>query len=107
MASATRQKFYQFVDVLLGLAMIRAVAAAFIFVWSGFMTTFITNTFHGNYSLGMWLGHFLAVSAVQLAFILNMFYVPAITSMLFGPAAGATARLSNLAETAALVAIAA
>lgn len=105
MASATRQKFFQFVDVLLSLAMIRAVASAFIFVWAGFLTTFIANTFHGDYSLGMWLGHFLAVSAVEAAFILNMFYIPAITSMLFGPAAGATARLSNLAETVAIAAL--
>jgi type IV secretion system protein VirB6 len=105
MAAPLRQKFMHFVDVLLSLAMIRAVASAFIFVWAGFLTTFVANTFHGNYSWGMWLGHLFSVSAVNLAFILNMLYVPAITSMLFGPAAGATARMSQLAETAALVAL--
>lgn len=106
MASATRNKFLHFVDVLLSLAMIRAVASAFIFVWSGFLITFITKTFHGDYSLGMWIGHFFAVTAVQAAFILNMLYVPSLTSMLFGPAAGATARASQIAETVALGAIA-
>ncbi len=105
MAAPLRQKFMHFVDVLLSLAMIRAVASAFIFVWAGFLTTFITKTFHGDYSWGMWLGHLFSVGAVCVAFILNMFYVPAMTSMLFGPAAGATARISQLAETAALAAL--
>ena len=106
MASATRQKFFQFVDVLLSLAMIRAVAAAFIFVWSGFLNTFITQTFHGDYSIAMWLAHFVPVLAVQAAFILNMLYIPSITQMLFGGGAGATARMSQLAEIAALSALA-
>ena len=105
MAGPLRQKFMHFVDVLLSLSMIRAVAAAFIFVWAGFLTTFITHTFHGDYSWGMWLGHLYSVSAVNVAFVLNMFFIPAITSMLFGPAAGATARMSQLAETAALAAL--
>jgi len=103
MAGSLRQKFLHFVDVLLSLAMIRAVASAFIFVWAGFLTTFITKTFHGDYSIGMWIGHFFSVTAVQAAFILNMFYIPAITTMIFGPAAGFTARASQLAENAALL----
>lgn len=103
MAGPLRQKFLHFVDVLLSLAMIRAVAAAFIFVWAGFLTAFITKTFHGDYSLGMWIGHFFSVTAVEVAFILNMFYIPAITTMIFGPAAGFTARASQLAENAALL----
>jgi type IV secretory pathway VirB6-like protein len=106
MASATRQKFFHFVDVLLSLAMIRAVAAAFIFVWSGFLNTFITQTFHGDYSIAMWLAHFVPVLAVQAAFILNMLYIPSITQMLFGGGAGATARMSQLVEIAALSALA-
>lgn len=106
MAAPTRQKFLNFVDVLLSLAMIRAVAAAFIFVWAGFLNTFITQTFHGDYSIAMWLAHLVPVTAVQLAFVLNMLYIPSITQMLFGGGAGATARLSQIAEIAALAAIA-
>jgi type IV secretion system protein VirB6 len=106
MASATRQKFLHFVDVLLSLAMIRAVAAAFIFVWAGFLNTFVSQTFHGDYSIAMWLAHLVPVTAVQLAFILNMLYIPSITQMLFGGGAGATARLSQLVEIAALSALA-
>jgi type IV secretion system protein VirB6 len=106
MASATRQKFMHFVDVLLSLAMIRAVAAAFIFVWAGFLNTFITQTFHGDYSIAMWIAHLVPVTAVQAAFILNMLYIPSITQMLFGGGAGATARLSQLVEIATLSALA-
>ena len=48
MTKTFRGKFLHFVDVLLSLAMIRAVAAAFIFVWAGFMTTFVQQTFNGD-----------------------------------------------------------
>lgn len=106
MANPTRQKFLNFVDVLLSLAMIRAVAAAFIFVWAGFLNTFITQTFHGDYSIAMWIAHLVPVLAVQIAFVLNMLYIPSITQMLFGGGAGATARISQLAETAVLAAVA-
>ena len=106
MASATRQKFLHFVDVLLSLAMIRAVAAAFIFVWAGFLNTFITQTFHGDYSIAMWIAHLVPVVAVQIAFVLNMLYIPAITQMLFGGGAGATARISQLVEMGAMATLA-
>jgi TrbL/VirB6 plasmid conjugal transfer protein len=105
MAAPTRQKFLNFVDVLLSLAMIRAVAAAFIFVWSGFLNTFISNTFHGDYSIGMWIAHLVPVTAVQFAFVVNMLFIPMITQMLFGGGAGAAARVSQLAETAAIGAL--
>jgi hypothetical protein len=105
MAAPTRQKFLHFVDVLLSLAMIRAVASAFIFVWSGFLTTFISNTFHGDYSIGMWIAHLVPVTAVNVAFVLNMLYIPSLTQILFGGGAGATARASQISETVALGAL--
>ncbi len=40
MTKTFRAKFFHFLDVLIGFAMIRAVAAAFIFVWAGFMNGF-------------------------------------------------------------------
>ncbi len=48
MSRTFRGKFYNFVDVLLSFAMIRAVASAFIFVWSGFLITFLQQTFNGG-----------------------------------------------------------
>ena len=48
MTKSFRAKFFHFLDVLISFAMIRAVAAAFIFVWSGFMNAFIQQTFNGN-----------------------------------------------------------
>src|ERR1700733_10822351 len=41
MTKTFRAKFFHFLDVLIGFAMIRAVAAAFIFVWAGFLNGFI------------------------------------------------------------------
>ena len=52
-----RGKFYNFIEVLLSFAMIRAVASAFIFVWGGFMNTFMSQTFHGDYSINMWIAN--------------------------------------------------
>src|SRR6202034_4650637 len=52
-----RAKFFHFLDVLISFAMIRAVAAAFIFVWAGFMNAFLQQTFNGNYSMEMWLAN--------------------------------------------------
>ena len=54
-------KFFHFLDVLISFAMIRAVAAAFIFVWAGFMNAFIQQTFNGNYSMEMWLANLIPV----------------------------------------------
>lgn len=83
-----RGKFLHFVDVLLSFAMIRAVATAFIFVWSGFLNGFIQQTFSNDYSLEKWLANLVPVTAVMLAFDLNLLFVPAITQAIFGGSAG-------------------
>ena len=64
--------------------MIRAVAAAFIFVWSQFLTGFMTQTFHGDYSIAMWLANLIPFTTIFVAFILNMFLIPSVTQMIFG-----------------------
>lgn len=107
MTRTFRGKFLHFVDVLLSLAMIRAVAAAFIFVWAGFMTTFIQQTFNGDYSIAMWIALLPQVTAMFLAFVLNMLYIPSLTQMIFGGGAGAAEKIDGLiAKVGALVAIA-
>jgi type IV secretion system protein VirB6 len=90
MTKTFRAKFYHFLDVLIGFAMIRAVAAAFIFVWSGFMNTFIQQTFNGTYSIEMWLANLIPCSMVMIAFIINMLFIPSMTQAIFGGAAGLT-----------------
>jgi len=90
MTDSFRGKFFHFVDVLVSFAMIRAVAAAFIFVWSGFYTTFLQQTFNGDYSIGMWIANILPVTMVFVAFIINMLFIPTITQAIFGGAAGMT-----------------
>ena len=111
MSRTFRGKFYNFVDVLLSFAMIRAVASAFIFVWSGFLITFLQQTFNGDYSLPMWIANFYGVIAVFIAFVLNMAMVPTITQTLFGGGSGAAGRVMQIAETlvmrAAMIAAAA
>jgi type IV secretion system protein VirB6 len=95
-------KFFHFLDVLLGFAMIRAVAAAFIFVWSGFMNTFIQQTFNGTYSMDMWLANLIPCTMVMIAFILNMLFIPSMTQAIFGGAAGLTSAAPNIAGGTAL-----
>ena len=97
MTESFRGKFFHFVDVLLSFAMIRAVAAAFIFVWSGFYTTFLQQTFNGDYSIQMWIANILPVSMVFIAFIINMLFIPTITQAIFGGAAGAAASAQQTA----------
>jgi hypothetical protein len=97
-----RGKFFSFVEVLLSFAMLRAVASAFIFVWEGFMNTFLTQTFNGDYSIAMWLANLIPVIMVFAAFILNMLFIPTITQAIFGGGAGATASAQNLAIRVAL-----
>lgn len=97
MTDSFRGKFFHFVDVLVSFAMIRAVAAAFIFVWSGFYTTFLQQTFNGDYSIGMWIANILPVTMVFVAFIINMLFIPTITQAVFGGAAGATASAQQTA----------
>lgn len=98
MSRTFRGKFYNFVDTLLSFAMIRAVASAFIFVWSGFIITFLQQTFNGDYSLPMWIANLYGVIAVFIAFILNMAMVPTITQTLFGGGSGAAGRVMQVAE---------
>ena len=90
MTHTFRAKFFHFLDVLISFAMIRAVAAAFIFVWSGFMNTFLQQTFNGNYSIEMWLANLIPCLMVFVAFIINMLFIPSMTQMIFGGAAGLT-----------------
>ncbi len=90
MTNTFRAKFFHFLDVLISFAMIRAVAAAFIFVWAGFMNTFIQQTFNGDYSIEMWLANLIPCTMVFLAFIINMLFIPSMTQAIFGGAAGLT-----------------
>src|SRR5260370_12005697 len=78
--------FFHFPDVLIGFAMIRVVAAAFIFVWAGFMNIFIQKTFNGDYSIGIWLANLIPSTMVMIAFIINMLFIPSMTQAIFaGP----------------------
>ena len=88
MTQTFRSKFFHFLDVLISFAMIRAVAAAFIFVWGGFMNTFLQQTFNGNYSIEMWLANLIPCLMVFVAFIINMLFIPSMTQMIFGGASG-------------------
>jgi type IV secretion system protein VirB6 len=106
MTKTYRAKFFQFLDVLIGFAMIRAVAAAFIFVWAGFMNGFIQQTFNGNYSMEMWLTNLIPCTMVFVAFIINMLFIPSMTQMLFGGAAGLTGTMSKVVGGAVAAAVA-
>ena len=101
MTKTFRAKFFHFLDVLISFAMIRAVAAAFIFVWAGFLNAFIQQTFNGNYSMEMWLANLIPCTMVFVAFIVNMLFIPSMTQAIFGGAAGAAESLSKIATTAA------
>ncbi len=103
MTKTFRGKFLQFVDVLLSLAMIRAVAAAFIFVWEGFLNGFIQQTFNNNYSMEMWLANLIPCIMVFLAFDINMLFIPSITQTIFGGGAGVAGRLEESAAKLAAV----
>ena len=98
MTNNLKGKFYRFMDVLLAFAMIRAVAAAFIFVWAGFLNGFIQQTFNSDYSIAMWMANLVPVCMVFVAFILNMAFIPKITEILFGGGAGVAGRIGEVAE---------
>jgi hypothetical protein len=83
-----KAKFFHFLDVLIAFAMIRAVAAAFIYVWAGFMNGFLQQTFNGNYSMDMWIANLIPCLMVFVAFIINMLFIPSMTQAIFGGAAG-------------------
>jgi type IV secretion system protein VirB6 len=104
MTNTFRTKFFHFLDVLISFAMIRAVAAAFIFVWAGFMNAFIQQTFNGNYSMEMWLANLIPCTMVFIAFIINMLFIPSMTQAIFGGAAGMAGNLANIIGKAATTA---
>jgi type IV secretion system protein VirB6 len=101
MTKTFRGKFFHFLDVLISFAMIRAVAAAFIFVWSGFLNAFIQQTFNGNYSMEMWLANLIPCTMVFIAFIINMLFIPSMTQAIFGGAAGMAGQATQLVGGAA------
>ena len=98
MTETFRGKFLHFVEVLLSLAMIRAVAAAFIYVWSQFMMGFMTQTFQGNYTIANWLANLIPFTTMYIAFILNMVLIPSVTQMIFGGGAGVAGKIGELTE---------
>ena len=105
MTQTFRAKFFHFLDVLISFAMIRAVAAAFIFVWAGFMNAFIQQTFNGNYSMEMWMANLIPCLMVFVAFIINMLFIPSMTQAIFGGAAGLTSAASGVVGSVAGLAL--
>lgn len=106
LTNSFRGKFFQYIDALIGFAMIRAVAAAFLFVWAGFMTTFIQQTFNGDYSIQMWLANLIPVITMFVAFILNLLFIPSLTQAIFGGAAGMAGRAESVgSQLIALLAV--
>ena len=103
MTDTFRAKFFHFLDVLIGFAMIRAVAAAFIFVWGGFLNGFIQQTFNGNYSIEMWLANLIPCTMVFIAFIINMLFIPSMTQAIFGGAAGMAESVTKVIGTASSI----
>ena len=97
MTQTFRGKFLHFVDGLLSFAMIRAVATAFIFVWSGFLTGFIQQTFNNDYSMANWITNLIPCVMVFLAFDINMLFIPTITQTLFGGGAGLAGKADAVA----------
>jgi hypothetical protein len=97
MTQSFKAKFFQFLDVLISFAMIRAVAAAFIYVWAGFMNGFLQQTFNGNYSMDMWIANLIPCLMVFVAFIINMLFIPSMTQTIFGGAAGLVSAAPKLA----------
>lgn len=107
MTNMFRGKFLHFVDVLLSLAMIRAVASAFIYVWGNFLQAWVLETFQSNYSMAMWLANLIPCIALFTAFEINMLFVPSLTQMIFGGGAGAAEKLDALvSKIGAVVALA-
>ena len=104
MTKTLRAKFFHFLDVLISFAMIRAVAAAFIFVWAGFLNGFIQQTFNGNYSMEMWLANLIPCTMVFIAFIINMLFIPSMTQAIFGGAAGMADGIVKVGGTIASIA---
>jgi hypothetical protein len=98
-----KAKFFHFLDVLIGFAMIRAVAAAFIFVWAGFMNGFLQQTFNGNYSMDMWIANLIPCLMVFVAFIINMLFIPSMTQAIFGGSAGLVSAAPNTVGGSALL----
>ena len=92
-----KAKFFHFLDVLIAFAMIRAVAAAFIYVWAGFMNGFLQQTFNGNDSMDMWIANLIPCLMVFVAFIINMLFIPSMTQAIFGGAAGLTSAAPGVA----------
>jgi hypothetical protein len=103
MTKTFRGKFFHFLDVLISFAMIRAVAAAFIFVWAGFLNGFIQQTFNGNYSMEMWLANLIPCTMVFIAFIINMLFIPSMTQAIFGGAAGMAESITKVIGTASSI----
>jgi predicted ABC-type exoprotein transport system permease subunit len=96
MTKTFRGKFFHFLDVLIGFAMMRAVAAAFIFVWEGFLNGFIQQTFNGNYSMEMWLANLIPCTMVFIAFVINMLFIPSMTQSIFGGVSGTAESVTKI-----------
>ena len=100
-----KAKFFHFLDVLIAFAMIRAVAAAFIYVWAGFMNGFLQQTFNGNYSMEMWMANLIPCLMVFVAFIINMLFIPSMTQAIFGGVAGMAGNITQAIGVAASAAL--
>jgi len=70
------------------------------------MTTFIQQTFNGDYSIQMWLANLIPVITMFVAFILNLLFIPSLTQAIFGGAAGMAGRAESVgSQLIALLAV--
>ena len=70
--------------MLIGFPIIRAIAAAFIFVSGGSVNAFLRQTLNGNYSIEMSLANLIPCIIVFVTFIVDMLFIPSMTQAILG-----------------------
>lgn len=90
--------FYAWVNYMIKYGMYRVVAAMLVFVWCTVIMAFVTNTLHGDYSIGHWWAILPEFACINVAAAFMVITVPALTNDLL--TGGAYAGTSNVASTA-------
>jgi hypothetical protein len=81
--------FYNWLDELFALSMLRAFSAATTYLWAGMLMTFFTRSVKGDYSIARFILLLPMLLMLNVSFLYGMFKLPSVSARVFNGAGAA------------------
>lgn len=81
--------FYNWLDELFAMSMLRALSAATTFLWAGMLMTFFQRSVNGDYSIARFIVLLPVLVMLNVSFLYGMFKLPSVSGRIFNGAGAA------------------